>query len=441
MKVNNFTIQQGFPKRNKVIKSRLLKNQLQNLLNNNIFGISKPENALYGYKEIQTFFVSMNTKNKSGNIIPRILSEDINFNLPDQETVSNRLKKQLEIENSGNKYLLSEAVKLPALNNPNKFEKIKQRNTKIRLEKVKKRKKNSSRLRQRDRGVEAPQGIYLSMDLTLIPNYTKKLGELEENNVSMAYYLTKSKSKASTNIFTGFSTIYSVEPGARQTLGIRQMVRHKDKNGNFKREKVIDTVKYLLEPVLEEIKIAGLTADGAYNVVEVHLYLVSKKIDYVIRGKSSKKITEIIENNCLHLMVDGSGFEYPEPFYVESGRKKVQVKLIIVRRGEELTPLILPTYSDLSPEQAILLYEERFGIETSYREIKRYLPQTSSMVPNYRLVRFFMSTIFYNLLLYYHEIVIIQSSNPQLFENAMIALIDCLYKQLKNIIVSSLIKL
>lgn len=441
MKAKNFTIQQGFPKRNKVIKSRLLKNQLQNLLNNNIFGISKPENALYGYKEIQTFFVSMNTKNISGNIIPRILSEDINFNLPDQETVSNRLKKQLEIENSGNKYLLSEAVKLPALNNPNKFEKIKQRNTKIRLEKVKKRKKNSSRLRQRDRGVEAPQGIYLSMDLTLIPNYTKKLGELEENNVSMAYYLTKSKSKASTNIFTGFSTIYSVEPGARQTLGIRQMVRHKDKNGNFKREKVIDTVKYLLEPVLEEIKIAGITADGAYNVVEVHLYLVSKKIDYVIRGKSSKKITEIIEKNCLHLMVDGSGFEYPEPFYVESGRKKVQVKLIIVRRGEELTPLILPTYSDLSPEQAILLYEERFGIETSYREIKRYLPQSSSMVPNYRLVRFFMSTIFYNLLLYYHEIVIIQSSNPQLFENAMIALIDCLYKQLKNIIVSSLIKL
>ena len=237
MKVNNFTIQQGFPKRNKVIKSRLLKNQLLNLLSNNIFDISKPENALYGYKEIKTFFVSMNMKNKSGNTIPRILSDDINFDLPDQETVLNRLEKQKQIENAGNKYLLSEAVKLPALNNPGKFEKIKQRNTKIRLEKVKKRKKNSSRLRQRDRGVEAPQGVYLSMDLTLIPNYTKKLGELEENNVSMAYYLTKSKSKASTNIFTGFSTIYSVEPGARQTLGIRQMVRHKDKNGNFKREK------------------------------------------------------------------------------------------------------------------------------------------------------------------------------------------------------------
>ena len=132
LKDKNFTLQQGFPKRNKIIKNRFLKKSIQNLLNNDIFGIIRPENALYGYKEIQTFFLSMNLKNKSGNTIPRILSEDINFNLPDQETVSNRLIKQKQIEIAGNKYLLSEAVKLPTLNNPVKFEKIKQRNTKIR---------------------------------------------------------------------------------------------------------------------------------------------------------------------------------------------------------------------------------------------------------------------------------------------------------------------
>lgn len=440
MKDNNFTIQQGYPKRKKIIKTRLLKNQIQELLYNDIFGITTPNNAIYGYNEIQTFFVSMNLKNQSGNAIPRILSDDIDFDLPDQETVSNRLEKQKLIENEGNKYLLRQAVKLPALNNPSKFEKIKQKNTKIRMDKVKIRENNSSRLRQRDRGVEAPQGIYLSMDLTLIPNYTKKFDELEENDDIMAYYLIKSKSKASTNIFTGFSTIYSVEPGARQTLAIRQMVRHKDKNGNFKREKVIDTVKYLLDPVLEEIEITGLTADGAYNVVEVYQYLESRKLDYVIRGRTSEEIRIISVLFKLDSLEDGSGFEYPDPYFIKSGKKEIEVKLIIVRRGEELVPLILPTYSDLSPEQAILLYEERFGIETSYREIKRYLPQTSSMVPNYRLVRFFMSTIFYNLLLCYHEIVIIHSSNPQLFENVMIALIECLYKQLKNIIVSSLIK-
>lgn len=117
MKAKYFTIQQGFPKRKKIIKAKLLKKQLQNLLNINIFDIAKPENALYGYKEIQTYFVSMNLKNKSGNTIPRILSDDINFDLPDQKTVSNRLEKQKQIENAGNKYLLSEAVKLLNVSN------------------------------------------------------------------------------------------------------------------------------------------------------------------------------------------------------------------------------------------------------------------------------------------------------------------------------------
>ena len=95
------------------------------------------------------------------------------------------------------------------------------------------------------------------------------------------------------------------------------------------------------------------------------------------------------------------------------GSEVVNLKLVIVKRGQELVPLVLPVYSNLNPEQALLVYEERFGIESSYREINKYLPQTSSLSPNYRLALYAMTAWFFNLLLNYYEIVVMMSKNSQ----------------------------
>jgi hypothetical protein len=100
------------------------------------------------------------------------------------------------------------------------------------------------------------------------------------------------------------------------------------------------------------------------------------------------------------------------------------MKLIVVKRDTELLCLIYPLYSKLKPEQAIMFFEERFGIETSYREIGIRSGFTTSISPHYRFAIFATAALMYNLLLSYQELVISISQSPKEWNVTMLAIMD-----------------
>jgi len=421
--VQKLAIKQGYPKRRTKIKRKLLKNQLLHSLNSNYLNLEEPYNATYGVKELQIFFHALVTEHASANLALDTVYDKFGYNLADQQTVKERCEKTgVEVmEKQLNKMLIVNALKLPTYDSDYKLAKVKKWNTERRRKTTERRENNRGRddevprLRQRERNIDPPQGRYLSMDFTLKPFYPKSFEYYNENDLPLAEYLTRDRRKRSTTKFLGYHTVYDHELGSRQILGVhmlRNVRRPKYKHG-WKREGLDYVVQYLLDPILEKLSVQGLTADGDYFNKAVVIYLESKELDYVIRANKDDNVREIIENNDLNeILMDGEGFEVEAGQSLGSGKKAVPTRLVIVKRGEELVPLILPSYSELTPEQALLVYEERFGIETAYREVYNYLPRTSSISPEYRLALYAMTCWFFNILLNYYQIVVIFSAQP-----------------------------
>ena len=408
------SIRQGLPKRRKFEKSVIMKRILENSLKTNFLGISKPNNAFYGIDEMQMYFHALIAEHGSGNHIKDVVFDKYRFNLPDQQTVRVRCEK-LDVnamEQVVNHNLRELAMSLPTYNSGFKLGKIKGMNTQKRRSR-----KSIKRKRQRERDVDPPQGRYLAIDFTLQPNYTQKMAEYRLSEHPIAAHLTKDRRKHSTSQFIGYHTAYDVELGSRQVLGIHMLtnIHNPSYKEGWQREPLDLAVRQLVDPILEEIPIAGITCDGDYYNQRVIQYFVVHKLDFVIRGKNNPVISKLINDAKLKSsLADGEGYEYPSDFHIASreGTGTSPLRLIIVKRGQELVPLVLPKYSELTPEQALLVYEERFGIETVYRETYKYLPSTCSTSPNYRLALYAFTVWFFNLLLNYYEIVVIWSPNP-----------------------------
>lgn len=409
-------VKQGLPKKRRFVKSMLLRRMLQQSLGNNVLGLKDPNNTYYGTREILFFFHALITEGGSGNFIKEVVFGRYEFNTPDPQTVKNRCEK-LSLENMEsivNANLRKFALTLPSFKSVKNLAKIKSRNW---------RKNSSRRLRQRERGISPPQGRYVSLDFTLKPFYPRNSKFYRENEHEMSQYLTKDRKKHSTVWFLGYHTVYDVEIGSRQILGIH-MLKNQPRDcmsGDWKREPLDEVVKYLIDPIRAEIDIAGITGDGAYYNKKALRYLEKNKLDYVIRAPLTPTYKYLI--HCANLeqrLADGEGYESKLGNHMIQA--KIHTRLVLVKRGQDVIPLVLPRYSTLSPEQALLVYEERFGIETSYREIYRYLPTTSSLSPNYRLAIFAMTSWFFNLMLNYYEVVVIWSKKATSWHTSLLVL-------------------
>lgn len=439
-----FKIMQGLPKKQSWFKTRMIREQFLQTLETNQLGLQVPCNAYYSFEEIQVYFDAMVVNQASGELAKGILFDNLGFNTPDPETVVNRCGKQTnkEREDHVNKILLEEAKHIPTLKEPLKLEKLRRHKERIAKDKAKsketsarkkqKRKKiRETRVKQRERGVKPPKGVYLTCDITLKPYY----GELDvelPNGENLQSHIIKHRQKKSTKYFFGYCTVYSHEAGSRQVLAIHQMRRYQISNGNWHREALGPVVKYLLDPILDEFSITGIAGDGEYYNKGVIEYLHAKNLDFVIRADFTDNIRKICEREeLMEKLADGKGWE------LEGGIvfcKTIPLRLVVVKRGKELVPLTLPKTSNLTPEQALFLFEERFGIETSYREIYRYLGSTSSHSPQYRLAIFCMAAFFFNLLLRYYEVVVAWSNNPKKWHINLIQIKDKIKRILYKIL-------
>jgi len=108
-------------------------------------------------------------------------------------------------------------------------------------------------------------------------------------------------------------------------------------------------------------------------------------------------------------------------------KNKILLKQVVVKRDTELLCLVYPTYSKLKAQQVVLLFEERFGIETSFREIGIRRGFTTSISPHYRFSLFSTAVAVYNLLLSYQELVVTGSSDPGTWKVTMMELMHLLH--------------
>lgn len=400
------------------MKLPILKNMQIDWLSTEVFDLDLPITYHYHNNELNAYFYQLFAENGSGNYAVPLAVKDYDFYLMDQQTASERFDdfKMRQISRMLNRSLLKQAKKLPSYQSGYRLAKVKSKETQRRRELA--QKLNKVRYRQRERGIDPPTGRYLGLDFTLKPSYMD-IDVIREIKHPMAEVLTKDRRKKSTTTFTGHHTVYDYEHGSRQILAVHMLRNEHVPNykSGYKREKLSDVVPFLLDPILKDITIRGIVGDGDYFNKGVMDYCHQNNLDYVFRASMTDNIHSIIDTEELEeKLEDGQGFVVDDDQTMGRGKDQLTYRLVIVRRDKELVPLAIPTYSQLTAEQALLLFEERFGIESTFREIYKYLPLTTSKTPQYRLVLYGMTCWFYNLLLNYYQIVVIFSSNRKYWE-------------------------
>ncbi len=423
---------QGLPKQHSRLKKRVLNSLFDNYMQSNPLGLTTPPNAHYRSTEMQSLLTDMSLTGKSAEQMKKEAFRDYGFHHPDQQTLRVRLEKHssFHLEGCINLFLQQSDI-LTSIFRPaflNRLRKTKKslakssKPTKPTRSKRRQLRKHPRKL-QRDRGVKRPDGIYLSTDGQNIPYY----GELDvelANGENLQSYVVKDRPKESTTKFYQFHTLYSFEKGFRHILGVH-LLRRKLVEDKWTREPIAPVVAYLIEPWLQKIVVRGLVADGLYYNEDVIDYLLLKQLDFVIRADMSPTMkTWCKEENLMHKLDDG------EAVVVPGGRllkNKIQLKQVVVKRDTELLCLVYPTYSKLKAQQVVLLFEERFGIETSFRELGVRRGFTTSISPHYRFSLFSTAVAVYNLLLSYQELVVTGSSDPGTWKVTMMELMHLLH--------------
>jgi hypothetical protein len=428
------SLKQGYPKKQVKIKDRIIAKQTECLLQADPWLLPVPPNVHYGTTEINNYFLATTLHSVSGEHAKKKYAQEYGFNLPDQQTVNVRVNKlsPAELESCNNSF---SQQKLPALHYPNFMKRLVQKqNKQAKVTNQKRRRLKQRRKMQRDRGVIRPKGLYLALDEHNDPYYGEEEVALPSGE-NLASYLIRDRQKHSTKLFFSYITLYSFEQGLRQILGYHLMRRQQTTDGVWHTEPLGPVVQELLVPVRQNYKVAGVVGDGKYYNGGVIYFLNEMKLDFVIRADFTKDLKEWGKQDKLRTtLADGSGvWRDKETVLTSKGFPSAKLKLCLVRRGMDLVPLVVPEYSKLTPEQALLLYEERFGIETSYRELQRRMGQTTSHSPSYRVALFAAAVNVFNVMMQYYEQVKSGSANPNSWKTSLLDLQDALVGHLAHL--------
>ncbi len=427
-------LKQGYPKKEIKLKDRIIQRQTELLLQADPWSLPVPSNVHYGTTEINNYFLAVTLDSISGEHARKKYAVKYGFNLPDQQTVNVRVSKLTpgELETSNNRFSLH---KLPSLHYPNFMKrKVQKHRREPKLTNQKRRKLKERRKMQRDRDVKRPKGLYLALDEHNDPYYGEEEVPLPSGE-NLASYLIRDRQKHSTKLFFSYVTLYSFEQGLRQILGYHLMRRYPTMDNAWHSEPFGPVVQQLLEPVVHNYKVAGVVGDGKYYNGGVIYFLHQKKLDFVIRADYTENLRKWGKRDKLRKnLSDGTGvWRETETILTSKGFPPAKLKLCLVLRGNELVPLVVPEYSTLTPEQALLLYEERFGIESKYRELERRMGQTTSHSPSYRVALFAASVNVFNIMMQYLEQVKRGSTNHLIWNASLLDLQDALSGHLAHL--------
>jgi len=172
-----------------------------------------------------------------------------------------------------------------------------------------------------------------------------------------------------------FATVSVLVKGERLTLAAVPML---DK-------RVLGYVVILLCRALAlGIKVKLLLLDRGFYSIELVRWLASMRIRYVMQIPKHNRGIRAWEDRAYTARSPAKGKGVQATF-----------RLVTMKEGGRL--LIFATNTGISPERIRRLFKRRWGIETSYRMVNKFLAKTTSKIYSVRKLYFYLAILLYNL--------------------------------------------
>ncbi len=221
----------------------------------------------------------------------------------------------------------------------------------------------------------------LALDLTLIPYH----GDRERGQAE----LLKAQAKAGTHYFHGYATVSIVHHWRRYVLALRFVSPG---------ESMVEIVRDLLDRVRElGVPVRRVYLDKEFYAFEVFQLLDRRRLAYVIPVPAREAVKRLFHGRTrFDTYTLKSAAHGPYPLRValvyrrRAHRSKKQVGRWFAYAFAGLSP-------GTQPRQVFELYRQRFGIETSYRQMNHVRARTSSRSPILRLLLVGLALLLLNL--------------------------------------------
>jgi putative transposase len=240
----------------------------------------------------------------------------------------------------------------------------------------------------------------IAIDLTLIPYHGEPYADESE--------IVRSQPKSGTTHFHGYATVSIVHDDQRYVVALRFV--EKD-------ESMQDIVAWLLHRLKSTgISIKRAYFDKGFCSVPVLKTLERRKIKFIlpmpVRGKS-RGVRKLFEASASHKTT----YTFNSPKHGELKISAVVVKKYskgrYKRKGAHwFAYAVAGLPKSVEPHQVFELYRQRFGIETSYRQMNQVRARTTSRNPVIRLLLVGLAFILFNLYIANRQNFTICLKNP-----------------------------
>jgi Transposase DDE domain len=240
----------------------------------------------------------------------------------------------------------------------------------------------------------------VAFDLTLIPYY----GQLWDDED--LYY--RSKAKRGTCTFLAYATAYVVRRGQRVTVALSLVRRHQ-------------SMKDVLAALLPQVQAAGIRPrlmllDREFFSVEVLRYLRGRQLPFlmpvVCRGRKPEDPRGPSGTRVFAVMKRSGWYEYT---LTDAQKQKATVAICVKcrnrhgERGKYGREALVYAYGGITPRSYDWVketYRERFGIETSYRQMNECRVRTTTTRYQVRLFYFALALLLRNVWVWLHYCVL-----------------------------------
>ena len=244
------------------------------------------------------------------------------------------------------------------------------------------------------------RAYYVAIDLTLIPYH----GECYEDEKEVV----RSQAKSGTTHFHGYATVSIVHDNQRYVLALRFVEKGESM------EKIVAWLLNRLKTMGISIKCAYF--DKGFCSVPVLKTLQRHKLRFVIpipvRGKSGG-VRKLFEASASHKTT----YTFNSPKHGELEVAAVVVKKYskgrYKRKGARwFAYAVAGLPKSVEPHQVFEMYRQRFGIETSYRQMNQVRARTTSRNPVIRLLLVGLAFVIFNLYIANRQHITIFLKNP-----------------------------
>jgi len=163
----------------------------------------------------------------------------------------------------------------------------------------------------------------------------------------------------------------------------------------------------MIEQAQRLVKIGLVVLDGGFYDTNLVKELDRRGIRFIIRGSMNDPAKRLAEENNLQSLREGEG-----KFFKHTMRCEHEVRLLICRRYGELTALAANRDSRRGVKGVIAVFNSRFGIESSYRDGRRFRCRTTSNRNNFRAAMFFVGIILQNFLTLFLSVASSEGRTP-----------------------------